>query len=660
MHRNARLARRLALAATVAITPLTLSNPLFAHGGRYGGPTDTIPPNVGGGGDGTPGGPGNPGTPGPGAPTTGGPRGPTTGGAPTAPPTAGPRGGGPIGARTKGKGTGGYDQWEFWWENNDDPYLALKQRMRSNRVTSQVSTFRGGASNADAARRPTASDVSDAIVPALLSVLDSKEADLVDSAVLALARVLPSEKSAVALPAIRAALHHEAKSVRESATLALGVLGAPEACVDLRDLLLDAPAGRAATRHPDGVEPQVRAFAAAALGLIGAPQAAADLERVVRDGKLGATSDLKAIALLSLGLLKGGFESIVAFEQDALGDRELDPLVRAQAPIALAHLADEPQGRSAARAALHFLLSRFLDEKSDDVRRSLAIALGRLAAPTDVEVVDGLVEASQRASDVSTREFSLMALAELGARDDDAPGNAALHQRLGSLFKLTLAQPTHLSDRPYGALALGVWARNPTLDRSDLDAAKSAIAAQLEKENNPSFKGALSIGLGLLGALEHADTLATCFEEARDSSLRGYLAVGLGLMVSRRHSELLTTALDKKGLEPKAKLQLARSLGLLGDPNAIELLTRQFKEASTLQETSATVEALGLIGDRGAIAPLVTILRDERDTPLRRGFAAVGLGLLAEKTELPWNTRFTIDSNYRAKTAALVEIFDLL
>jgi hypothetical protein len=38
-------------------------------------------------------------------------------------------------------------------------------------------------------------------------------------------------------------------------------------------------------------------------------------------------------------------------------------------------------------------------------------------------------------------------------------------------------------------------------------------------------------------------------------------------MVSRRHSEMLTTALDKKGLEPKAKLQLARSsLGLLGDP----------------------------------------------------------------------------------------------
>jgi hypothetical protein len=54
------------------------------------------------------------------------------------------------------------------------------------------------------------------------------------------------------------------------------------------------------------------------------------------------------------------------------------------------------------------------------------------------------------------------------------------------------------------------------------------------------------------------------------------------------------------------------------------------------------------------------VLRDAGETPQRRGFAAVGLGLLAEKTDLPWSSRFTIDSNYRAKTAALIEIFDIL
>jgi HEAT repeat protein len=661
MQCHGRLAYRLALTAAVALSPLSLSNESFAHGGRYGGPSDSVPPNLGGGGDGTPGGPGNPGgpsTPGPGGPATGGAKGPTTGG-PAAPPTGGRNGSGAFG-KSRNKGSGGYDQWEFWWENNDDPFLALKDRMRRGRITSQSGLARGLSSNADPARRPTPSDVADTIVPALLSVMDSSEADLVDSAVLALARVLPSEKSAVALPALRAALHHDAKSVRESATLALGVLGAPEAVVDLRELLLDTPDGRAATRHPNGVEPQVRAFAAAALGLIGAPQAAADLERVVRDGKLGANDDLKALALLSLGLLSGGHEAIVAFEQDALGDRELPALVRAQAPIALARIADQEAGRSAARGALHFLLARFQDEKSDDVRRSLAIALGRIAGAEDVEVIDGLAEASERASDVSTREFSLMALAELGARDGDAAGHAALHQRLGALFTRTLEQPVHSTDKPYGALGLGVWARNPALDRKDSDAARSAIAAQFERENNPSFKGALAISLGLLGAAEHSDALASCLEDARESPLRGYLAVGLGLMNSRRHSEALITALETKGVDSKAKLQYARALGLLGDAKAVDVLTRQFKESNTLQESSATVQALGLIGDRGAIVPLVAVLRDARETPQRRGFAAVGLGLLAEKTDLPWSTRFTIDSNYRAKTAALIEIFDIL
>src|SRR6185295_5937755 len=167
----------------------------------------------------------------------------------------------------------------FWWENNDDPFLALKERLRKSTITSQASSLFGKNSNkVNDTRRPTASDVSDTIVPALISVMGSSEADLVDSAVLALARIVPAERAGTVLPVIRTGLRHEAKSVREAATLALGVLGAPDAIPDLHDLLLDTPAGRADTNHPNGVEPQVRAFAAASLGLIGAHESVADLE----------------------------------------------------------------------------------------------------------------------------------------------------------------------------------------------------------------------------------------------------------------------------------------------------------------------------------------------------------------------------------------------
>jgi hypothetical protein len=122
MQCHRRLAYRLALTAAVALSPLSLSNESFAHGGRYGGPSDSVPPNLGGGGDGTPGGPGNPGTPGPGA------RRPVAraGRRPAA--LDGSSDCRPARRRTdrrpdEGQGDRGYDQWEFWWENNDDPYL---------------------------------------------------------------------------------------------------------------------------------------------------------------------------------------------------------------------------------------------------------------------------------------------------------------------------------------------------------------------------------------------------------------------------------------------------------------------------------------------------------------------------------------------------------
>jgi HEAT repeat protein len=650
------------LVALATFTLVSFTAPLFSHGGSYRGPTDTVPPNLHG--DGNPGDTPGPGTnPGQGGPATpGNKQGPATGGngPPIGPPGAGPRGGAIGGVHSRNNQTGGFDQWEFWWENNDDPFLALKARMRNALVKSQASGLLGHRQALETGRRPTASDVMDTIVPALLAVVDSKEADLADSAVLALARIVPIEHADAVLPAIRKTLAHDAKSAREAATLALGVLGAPEAVADLRTLLLDLPEGRRATNHPDGVEPQVRAFAAAALGLIGVPQSAADLERVVRDPKVGATDDLKAVALLALGMVRGGHEEIVPFLQDALADTRLPQLVRAQAPIALARIAAQPDGMGAARAALHASLARFLDEKSTDVKRSLAVALGRIANPGDVEVLDGLTDAVERATDTTTRDFALIALAEIGARDDDVAHHEPAHKRLEQLFTLTLDRPEHAVDRPFGAIALAIWARNANLERRFLDGARDAIAARFEKENNPSFKGAMAVSLGLLGSLDHGDLLAAQFEESRDPSFRGYAAIGIGLMLDRRHSDALLGAIDGKGLAPKFKLQLARALGLLGDPKAVATLLTQFKEATTLGEQTATVEAVGLIGDRDAIAPLIALVRDTSETGIRRGLAAVGLGLLAEKSELPWNAVFTVDSNYRAKTAALAEIFDIL
>ena len=58
--------------------------------------------------------------------------------------------------------------------------------------------------------------------------------------------------------------------------------------------------------------------------------------------------------------------------------------------------------------------------------------------------------------------------------------------------------------------------------------------------------------------------------------------------------------------------------------------------------------------------PLLEILGNKSKQPLQRGFAEIALGILAEKSSLPWNVAFAVDANYRAKVDALSEILDLL
>ncbi|MFH0944425.1 MAG: transmembrane domain-containing protein, partial [Planctomycetota bacterium] len=107
------------------------SGDLFGHGGTYRGPGDTVPPGEGSGpGTGGPG-TGGPTTPGPGGPNTPGPGGGpvTPGGGVGGPggnagPARGPTTDGGRGAK-KNAGGEGFEQWQFWWENNKDRYLDL-------------------------------------------------------------------------------------------------------------------------------------------------------------------------------------------------------------------------------------------------------------------------------------------------------------------------------------------------------------------------------------------------------------------------------------------------------------------------------------------------------------------------------------------------------
>jgi HEAT repeat protein len=79
----------------------------------------------------------------------------------------------------------------------------------------------------------------------------------------------------------------------------------------------------------------------------------------------------------------------------------------------------------------------------------------------------------------------------------------------------------------------------------------------------------------------------------------------------------------------------------------------QLQDADTLTTQAAIASALGFIGDARSVDPLVGMLKDQELTGGARGFAAVALGIVAEKEELPWNAKFSVDINYRANTTTL-------
>jgi len=635
------------------------------RGGQYDGPGDTAPSNTGGGDTTPPGNPGGPGTPGPGTPNTGRPRGPATGG-PGAPATGGGGGiRGGSGGMTKRTGSEGYERWEFWWEHNKDPFLQLKARLGKSTITSGASRFGSRRRGGDAlpASRPSASEIERDIVPPLLEGLLESHPDVVDSAALALGRsVRPDEGSAKVLEALRQALGHKEKSAREAAALALGVLGNPAAIAPLTALLDDTEEGRRLTGHPEGVEPLVRAFAAASLGLLHATSARAGLERAVSESGT-ANLGVKGMAVLALGMLGEEHEELVRFLLALMQDRAANALVRAQAPIALGRLA---RSGDAGAAAVHAilgtrLLPRFQDESTDlHLRRSLAIALGMVATAEDAEVLDALIGAVASQKDDSTRHFAIIALAEIGARDAEPARHPEVHAKLAAFFERELAEPHRITHQPYAALGSAIYARNDKLPDGRKQEVARRVQAAFDAATNPSYCGAMAVALGLLDAKEASDDLWKRYEESSDPPLKGYIAVGLGLMRANAHAAEMREEIQKKGLHPRYRLQLARALGLMGDLEALPALIRYLESAETLAETASAAQAVGLVGDRSAVKPLLEILGNKSKQPLQRGFAEIALGILAEKSALPWNVVFAVDSNYRAKVDALSEILDLL
>src|SRR5262245_11661580 len=204
---------------------------------------------------------------------------------PTASPTPGP-GGGPIagvgpgpGAFTAGPGTasGGDSSdladWRLWWRYNQAAYLALKVRVRSADAETGTPPWFIGDESRKGTLGPNEQQIRTEIVPALIVVLEHEtDNDLVTGALVALAKIGdrgdPAE-SARLEAAISRFLGDSNQEIRETAAVALGILGNPRSIPVLAHLAWNTEEGRKLAEGSE-VDYRTRSFAAYGLGLIGA------------------------------------------------------------------------------------------------------------------------------------------------------------------------------------------------------------------------------------------------------------------------------------------------------------------------------------------------------------------------------------------------------
>jgi hypothetical protein len=710
-------------AACVAAGSLALQDISSGHGGTYRGPGDTVPPGGGGGGGGG-GAPGStgPSTPGPSGPTTPGPASPgAPAGAPGGPSGPSTSGGGDAGPDLS--------IWQYWWGFNKEPYINLKAHIHSGSVVTGSDDFflgRGEKTQSRDSLRPSEEAIRGKIVPALRKALENERSnDILDACLIALAKIgdAKAEDGYEPMSAdIKKFLADSNQQLSETAAVSLGILANDsEDNINILLSLLadDSPTLRSTYKIQllGSIPVRTRAYSAYGLGLIGykasdeTRQQIADALIALLDGegKSLGTRDVQVASLIALGLtplpLDPTAEPLelrepkkkasdwpkpeqvtnrqeqIAFAMNYFEDeRGNNHLIRAHVPLAVARLLqdvpDDHWIRDAVATRLLFDIGKFSKE-SDEVKQSCVQALGVIGDcdedQIDADIRTGLMEVKDNIADRQARNFALIALGQACGRPGKGAGDPVggiVNAKKGKgprAYLMNSLAKSQAGVRPWAALGLAVMERalGDAKQTVSLDA-KRALRDSLRDSKSPAEVSGYAVAVGIVKDDEAKTILRDKLAKMGDDEARGYCAIGLGLMDDRGAIEQIQEVIQKSKYKPDLLKQAAIGLGLLGDKQIVDGLIDMLNQATGLSSQAAISSALGFIGDARSVDPLIGMLEDKQKTDLARGFAAAALGIVADKEDLPWNTKISVNINYRANTTTLTNpasgdgILDLL
>jgi HEAT repeat protein len=677
--------KKLILLSTLATAgTLGLQSISSAHGGTYRGPGDTVPAGGGGGG----GGGASPTGPGASGPSTGGPAGPSTP-SPAGPgvPTGGP-GGRPAAPSTGGNTGPDLTTWDFWWGFNKDQYLNLKAAIYTGIITGSDDFFLGQGTKNQARNqlKPSEEAIRGKIVPALKEALAAEHSnDIVTGALIALAKIgdVKTESGASEFePLLAKFLSDSNQEIAETASVALGILANDASVKVLSDLALDKPDGRKLVGNKE-VNFRSRAFAAYGLGLIGyrtaSNQVRQDIAGILIDlleKPESSTRDVKVAALISLGLVpvevdksespegKQNYSSSrqteIKFVEKFFQNDNNNYLTRAHAPTTLARLLKgaPPEMKEGVAKMLLTAIGNQSKER-DEVQQSCVLALGQIG-DSDKDKIDGEIRDTLKRiaedGDQQSRNFAMIALGQVGGRvGEGEEADKGIKQVRDDLLTFLTKGKNHI--RPWAGLGIGVMERS-ILDNSQSgftpsSTSKDALRSTLKDASNPSHTGAYSIAIGIAKDTEAKDLLRDKLKNAPGDEAKGNVAVSLGLIDARDAIKDIQDIVRESKYKPDLLKQAAIGLGLLGDKDLVPELVKMLEEAKGYSSQAAIASALGFIGDSRSIDPLVEMLKRKDITESARGFAAVALGIVADKETFPWNSKISTNINYRANTTTL-------
>ncbi|MCC7140218.1 MAG: HEAT repeat domain-containing protein [Planctomycetes bacterium] len=688
----------------------------FAHGGQYRAPGGAVPPGLREPSDPTPPPPPPPTTPPgpttpPDTPPSGGPTTPTTPNQPGTPPPSPVTPDDPTSPGGRKPQTS-YDQWIFWWNYNSDDILQIKDAIYKLRATAGSplgvvggDSSRGGKSDAT---RATEKEVHDKVIPALRWAMDpanKQHPDTESASYIALAKITddPADIALLMKAVVDKASGKKPggldQIVNESAALSLGLLRRtdrarqfdPKELDRVRDFCFDA-------FHNDNLVTRTRAFAMLSLGLLG-DQPTTTGAAPTSGGGLFYAPDPAAFGPTTADRIYEGLKDKYADEQlyvasmialsmqdpvsikpemlDTLKDcalkaklfkENVSDLVASYATLALGRMGN-------AKTVTDLSTALKIKQTGTNVKRSAAISLGKLAQRVDgVERANLALELWRTLESVkepSTRNFGIISLAYVLIEDIKADKTDVVSAKGVKVHEelLKIAKDGRYSERPYGALALGLVGRaigdRPAVEaygKFRQDAIEILRAGLSDKKIDKRAQGAFAVALGMMkddGAKK--DLLAIVSDRSGDNELRGYCAVALGMAGIGGNDVLkaIKEALRERSSE-ELRLQCAISLGLLGVSDAVPTLLQELKEADTQNVQGQVVIALAKIGDARAIQPLVDILKDSGRPDVTRAISCAGLGLIGDLELVPSLSHISKDINFRAACDIVNEVLSIL